>query len=99
GGRETDPSEKGRFEVADRLAGGGDPLFEVSELGRDETLGADKGLFALVPGRDEGGVRLADLDVVAEYPVESDAQRPDAGALALRRLEGGDRGPDVAGAR
>ena len=73
---------------------GGDPLLRAEddrlpffECGCDVPLAAGEGLLADVLLGQRRGVGVADLDVVAEDPVESDLQRADAGAPPLCRLE------------
>src|SRR5439155_1624765 len=81
---------------ADRRAGGLDTVLELFEARRDEALGADKRLSALVVGRYEGEIGLAYFEVVAKDAVVSNAQRSNAGALTLLRFEPSDSGTDVA---
>ncbi len=67
-----------------------DFLFVLLQFGRDVALGVLERLLALVIARDLGGVRVRDLDVVAENPVEADLEGVDAGALDFVRLKAGD---------
>ena len=54
---------------------------------RDEALGVGQRLLAHVVGRHAIEVGARDLEVVAEHAVVADLERPDAGALALARLD------------
>ena len=62
----------------------------VLELGRHVALGGGEGLPPLVVGGDPGGVRVGDLEVVAEDLVEADLERRDPGPLPLPLLQRGD---------
>src|ERR1700730_13495308 len=60
------------------------------QLRRDVALAIDQRLLADVLGRDRLTVGVTDLDVVAEYLVEANLERPDAAPLAFMLLERGD---------
>src|SRR2546430_7430554 len=60
------------------------------ELWRDVALAIDQRLLAQVFGRDRLTVRVAHLEVVAEYLVEADFQGPDPAALSFGLLEAAD---------
>ena len=62
-------------------------VLERLQLRRDEALGVLHRLAAPVVGRHLRRLPLRDLDEVAVDAIELDAQRRDAGALALLRLE------------
>src|SRR5260370_21725378 len=62
------------------------------ELGRDVALAVDERLLAHVLHGDRLPVRVTDLEVVAEYLVEADLERPDAGPLPFGIFQPGDPG-------
>ncbi len=65
-------------------------LLPLLQLRRHVALGVGERLLADVVRRHLLEVGTGDLEVVAEYLVEADLQRVDAGALALPRLQAGD---------
>ena len=74
-----------------------DPLFRPQHLclvflqfRRDEPFGSGERLAPLVVRRHLREVGARHLDVVAEHAVVADLERPDAGPLALARLQRGD---------
>src|SRR5207247_7907549 len=83
-------------ERAQAFLGAQRPRLVLAQRRRDEALGADQRLPALVVGRHERQVRARHLDVVAEHLVVADLERRDARALALRRLEAREPAPGVA---
>ena len=64
----------------DALVGAQHLLFVFLQRRRDESLAAGDGLLAMVVGWHGVQVRLRDFDVVAEYAVEANLERRDAGA-------------------
>ena len=74
------------------LVGTQDLLFVLLQLGGDEALPAGDGLLAHVVRGHHGEVRLADLDVIAEDPIEADLEGGDTRTGALALLDGRDGG-------
>ena len=68
-----------------------DLVFVLLQLGCDEPLGVDQGLFAHVFGRDVGQLPFGYFEVVSEDFVEADLQRTDSRALALAYVKGRDK--------
>src|SRR5207245_2073917 len=60
------------------------------QLWCDIPLAVDERLLAYVPGGDRLPVGVADLEVITEYLVEPDLERPDPRALPFELLESGD---------
>ena len=77
-------SKMRRLQGEDPLVGAQDAVLVLLELRGDEALAARDRLLADVVGGDVAEVRLADLDVVAEDPVEAHLERRDAGARRAR---------------
>jgi len=78
------------LEGAESFVGPEDFVFDLLELGRDETLGIAHGLLAGVFGRGLFEVTVRDLDEVTEDRVVLDLQRGDPGARLFAGLEIGD---------
>src|SRR5260370_9681884 len=74
----------------DLLLSGEDFFLVLLQVRRDVALGVLTRLLALVVGRDLMGVRVRDLNVVAEYLVEADLQTVNAGARGFLALKVGD---------
>lgn len=92
----TDPADQRLEELGlpgrDPLVSLQDLLLVLLQLGRHEALATHDRLLALVVRRHQAEVGLADLDVVAEDPVEADLERGNPGAAAARAPRSGDRG-------
>src|SRR5438552_2983232 len=71
----------------DALLGAEDLGLVLLQVGRHIALRARERLPPLVVRRNAVAVGVRDFDVVAEDLVEADLERPDAGALALARLQ------------
>ncbi len=82
--------EEIELEARDALLGAEDAALVLLQLDGHVALGPDERLAPQVLGRHLGGVGVADLERVAEDPVEAHAQAANAGARALALLEGGD---------
>ena len=87
GGAAAYVGEEFLFEFQDLLFGVEHLALVLLQLRRGEALGVGQGLLALVVGRSQVQVGAGDLDVVAEYIVEADLERGDAGALPLARFD------------
>ncbi len=64
-----------------------DFVLDLLQLGRDEPLGIDHRLLAVVMRRHAGEVGLGDFDEIPEDRIVADLERLDAGGLDLARLE------------
>ena len=74
------------FQREDLFLGIQDFPLVVLQFRRGESLGIHQRLFALVIRRRQVLVGFGDFDVVAEYVIEANLQRLDAGARAARAI-------------
>src|SRR5207244_3967702 len=74
------------LDLENLLFSGEDLFFVFFQLRRDEPLGADQRLLAIVIAGNQVQVGLRNLDVIAEDFIESNFQRTDARAPAFTRL-------------
>ena len=75
------------FERENLFLGIQDFALVVFQLRRRESLGIHQRLFALVIRRRQVLVGFGDFDVIAEYVIEANLQRLDAGARPLARFD------------